>query len=542
MIERETEATATIDGDPFKVREGSTCRMDLAAAPYATASLTLPFLSDDLLDYLDPRDGVRVPLTASFDGDSRSFDLGLRSRDVDHVSKTVTLELASDEALLQDYAVLASDSGARAHQTSLRAVVNYVLGKIGASLEAGTDDANVTAYWPVTNLINNNSFELNATGWGNGTNSTGLDRNSSRAYVGTYSMIWQAVGAGVSFASLTDRLAVTAGRPYVMTARLGAGAARNGRLMVRWHNSAGTIIAADSYSSVFVMPASGFILATHLVTAPPGAVQASVHIEHQATGGGQNAFADMVMFYEGTEVIPEFNGDTADSSTYIYSWAGAAGASASTRVPVVERLPELFVWEPGVSAWDFLMPLTSAEGMVLWCDELRDWRLALPEHRVIIETVSASPANTSRGTDALSRDDDETYVTGVVVRYSWTDENGNPRKMFDTAGTPDKVTRIDLDTPYPGPGAAAAILARRQGTGRRQDVTAAVDIDTTPGMTVLITLPGAPDTTGRVASVELDLHTGMVTIGAAGLVDIIPGSIAALLGTIDSLVGTIDSL
>lgn len=519
------ESVATVDATDVGVARGSTT-LDAAAVPYASAELVLPLLEDDLLDWLDPRaGGRRVPHTAGLAGvGSRSFDLGLRGRRVDHEAKSVTLTLASDEALLMDYRTLVADNGARAHETSLRAVCDYVLGKIGASLEAGTDDANVTAYWPVTNLVTNGSFETNAAGWANGSNSQGLGQNSSRAYVGSYCLIWQSVAAGVSFASMTDRLNVTPGRPYVMTARVGAGSARNVRLMVRWHNSAGTIVAADTYSAVVIAPAAGFTLATHLVTAPAGAVQASLHIEHQATAGAQNAFADMVMFYEGAEVIPEFNGDTPDTAQYNYGWAGAAHASASTRTPIVERLPEVFTIKPGVSLWDFLMVITSSAGVVLWCDEHRRWFLALPENRVIPTLVSIAEGNTSEGYDTLSLDDDATHATGVVVRYRWTDDDGAQREQYDTAGDPEKAMVIDLAQPYPGPGAAAAILARRQGSGRRQDVTTITQIGITPGMTAQISLPGAPDTIGRVQSVTFDHKTGFMDLSTAGLVDILPDS------------------
>jgi hypothetical protein len=98
-------------------------------------------------------------------GAPRVFDLGLRSRTVDHQSKTVTVDLASDEALLMDYATLTEDGGARAHQASLRAVCNYVLGKIGASLAPGGPDADVTAYWSLANLFPDPSAESPVLAW-----------------------------------------------------------------------------------------------------------------------------------------------------------------------------------------------------------------------------------------------------------------------------------------------------------------------------------------------------------------------------------------
>jgi hypothetical protein len=85
------------------------------------------------------------------------------------------------------------------------------------------------------------------------------------------------------------------------------------------------------------------------------------------------------------------------------------------------------------------------------------------------------------------------------------------------------------------------MLARRTGSGRTQDVTAITRWDATPGMTASLNLPGAPETFGRLAAVRF-IRDGYMELGMSGLIDIVPGSIAALVGTIDALVGTIDSL
>lgn len=78
------------------------------------------------------------------DSDTRVFDVTVRRRTIDHLSKKVTLELASDEALLQDYALIATTKYVNV-QTSLRGLVAYVLGLVGATLQPGSDDASITA-------------------------------------------------------------------------------------------------------------------------------------------------------------------------------------------------------------------------------------------------------------------------------------------------------------------------------------------------------------------------------------------------------------
>lgn len=105
--------------------------LDATSAPHVTAELEVT-LDPDTLDLLDPRDSPRIRFTA----DSRVFDLGIRTRPVVQDDATVRLSLASDEALLGDYAPLADDTTPLTHVASLRDVVDYVLDEaLGASLE-----------------------------------------------------------------------------------------------------------------------------------------------------------------------------------------------------------------------------------------------------------------------------------------------------------------------------------------------------------------------------------------------------------------------
>ena len=74
----------------------------------------------------------------------RGFDLTIRSRKINLVEGTVDIELASDEALLQDYALVSSTNYSPA-SLQLRNVVKEVLALIGAYLEPGATDATITA-------------------------------------------------------------------------------------------------------------------------------------------------------------------------------------------------------------------------------------------------------------------------------------------------------------------------------------------------------------------------------------------------------------
>lgn len=542
-------AVATIGGDDFAVRPGSTARLDSTAVPYASATLELPMLAEAALETLDPRDGSRVAFVHGINGGTpRPFDLAVRRRATDPEAKTVTVELASDELLLQKYKALAPDAGARAHEASCRAVCNYVLAKVGAALEPGADNAAVTAYWPVTNQLPNPSFETNLTGWSTGFGASALTRvaNGATPVGAGWVMRWTATAATSAIVAAPGPASfpATPGRSYVFTIYAYGGAARTASARLQWYSSNGTVLIGEVAGASQVLDTTGvFKRFTVTAIAPPGAttVQPILFIHNSANG--EAFIVDCAMLYEGTEVVPYFDGATAASATYTYAWSGTAHASPSARTPVVERLPELFLWKPGVSAWDFLMAITASVGLVLWCDELRNWWLTTPEHRTIVSLITVNEGNTRGGSDTIDLDDDETTPTGVVVTYVWTDENGIRREEYDSAGTPERPFSIELtDRAYPGPGTAASILARRQGTGRRQDVDTITQLSVTPGMTAQISLPAAPDTVGRIASVVFDLGAGFMTLSMAGLVDVLPGSIDALVGTIDALVGTIDSL
>lgn len=73
---------------------------------------------------------------------AREFDLGVTAREFDDVAKTLTLELASDEALLIGDMLLADDP-LDPGTTSLAAIVDQVLARYGAHLAADALDGTV---------------------------------------------------------------------------------------------------------------------------------------------------------------------------------------------------------------------------------------------------------------------------------------------------------------------------------------------------------------------------------------------------------------
>lgn len=542
------QITVEIDGDDFTVSDGTRVVLDSWAVPYAQATVELPLLDEPTLDYLDWRAGaVRVPVSAGTVGATpRVFDLGVRGRRVDHTRKTVTVDLAGDEALLQDYTALSEDRTCLGLASSLRDVIDYVLGTVisGASLVAGSD-ADVTPVWSVTNMPGNSGFEGGSTAGYGGSNVSNMVITTAAGFFksGTRAMRYESTAAGTSrldvgLSSATFRC--TPGRSYTAAAWHRSAGPRAGAIGLRFYDGDGGLLYASS--SAFDSPQGPMVQAVHTARAPAGAATVWPYIATAGNGAGTLHYVDDVMLVEG-EFLPDwFSGDTTDTATYEYAWAAGANASQSIRTALIDGVtPDALIWRAGVSAWEFLLPLCAAAGMVLWCDEQRAWRLQTPEQRTVSTVIAVSASTSRSGTDDLSRDDTDMFATGVACRYRWTDRDGIQQERVDATGSPEKALVVDFTQPYPGPGMAANILARRQGTGRVQDVTVFTRWDAAPGMTANVTLPGAPETSGRVSKVTFH-PDGFMDLGMSGLVDIIPDSIAALTGTIGGLAGTIGGL
>lgn len=182
---------------------------------------------------------------------------------------------------------------------------------------------------------------------------------------------------------------------------------------------------------------------------------------------------------------------------------------------------DALVWEPGISAWSYLEPITASAGLRLWCDELGAWHLEPPE--TIITPGTAVLASTGTVLDIeedVSREDGP-WHDGVVVTYEWTDGSGVRRVQHDTAGdNATRVLRVVHDRPYPGPGEAAARLRKARGGGRVMTVRAVLDPSVTPAQAASITPPGIPSQSGWVAAVRWDVAAAEMTVRTRDLIDV----------------------
>lgn len=551
------EATLTVAGKTMAAVSGDAV-LDAARVPYASATVEVAVTNPDTVEAIDPRQSVRAVLTASNAGvSSRTFNLGVRERTIDHAAKTMKLELASDEAMLIDYAPITQDLGAFEMQNSLRSIVNYVLGKVipGASLQAGgAPDQPFRVIADSTNMLTDPRYERTPEGgwaggnisvipdttWAGSENLAGIHMygpSSTDAYV-------EGQGGSMAYGMQPGRTYTWSATGSVRSAMGGAESTLARRLVVV------ALVPGQGYQNIGMSPQVPLTVGEDTrrqvtFTVPPGTTQVWPRMFHGHESGSITWRAFRLSEshdYPGPHNWQYFDGSRPTDGLYAYSWTGAPNASTSKRIALIDRAPELLAWEPGVSAWDFLSPIVTAAGLRLWCDENRVWRLTDPAEYTVPGVLSVNGFNAPEGEDTITRSDPEVYCTGIVVKYRWRDLNGEQREATDSAGVAGSVLVWEFDRPYPGPGAAAAMLNRRSGAGRVQEVTALIDYAATPGMEARITLPSTADQQGLLTSVSWSLTDGLMQVGTKGLLDLVKGSINALTGTIDQLAGTIDQL
>jgi hypothetical protein len=537
-------AAVTDGGDTYPLAPtAGRVRMDEAWAPHVQGSLTIP-LPDALVQGLvDPRESGRVSLSSTSTPhpitpgpvESITFDLGIRERRINHQDATLELELASDEAILQDDVLLDDepDLSALDYQSSLRDIINNViLSRIGATLEPGGADAPFRVLSDSTNLIPNPSAEVNTTGV-SGINST-LSRVTDWAADGAASFKLTN-GTSSGFASIGGdtgglRLGMQPGRTYTFSATVRLSAAQGGtigtqarKVSLVYRNSGGTYVEAYSPAAP---NAAGVTRLSVTVAIPLGATEAFLRVFNGSTAGA--IWIDAMRLSEvdptlGADNELYFDGDSTDTAEYGYAWTGTPHNSTSTREALISRSPDLLKWEPGVSAWDFVQPLFQAAGLRLFCDHQRTWRLVDSAYIADGATQLSVTGNAITATDTISRDADEWYDAALAV-YTWRDADGITQRRYDFHAAPGhtRVRVFEIERAYPGPGVAEYAVKVAEGRGREVNATAVSRYTVRPSQPVTITLPDAPVQTGAVSAVEFNLDDDRMSIRTRGLTDTPP--------------------
>lgn len=537
MIDYETpteiDVTATFPTLPVETRtrkvQAGQVTLDESYSPFIRASFTLPH-AYDLAEDVSPLNGDRVLLTVKkteYILRTRTFDLQLRDRTIDHAAGTVTFEASSDEMSLHDTARLATtvDKSARANEADLGALVGWALDKIGATLEPSTEIyPDATARWDQTNLLPNPRALGNVLGWravvpsGAGTinrGTTAFEPEGAPVSSFVYTRVTTATTglAAVRFdTSETMPIRVAESRMHTLSAWLyqDSGSTKTGRLWLAFKDDAGrTIRSATKTGS---LPSGVWTKFTLTALSPTGTTTASGELGvSDGMPASKLVAATACVLAEGTENDIWFDGDRPDDADYDYSYSGEYPAVVSNRVARYPLDPEVFSWSPGQSLFEFLRPFLERFALVLYCDEQRRWYLE-PPGIVRAGYWQVAPTgefmgNVLESTDVTARDRED-WATGVVLRYSWRAENGDTKTAYDTAGTAGKVVTVDRNEPYPGAGGAQAILDAMSRRGRAQAVTILRGILAHPGDTARIAMDDTEIQTTRVRRVTLDLETG----------------------------------
>lgn len=518
--------------------------LDENYSPYVTGRVTVPMTSEEVLEQIDPRNNQRVTVTATeaVSGISRTYDLQLRSRAADHKAQTIDLELASDELMLHDRVNVSTsvDNSPRQYESSLRAICTWGLGKIGALLSPGSDNADLTATWNATNLQTNPSAGANLDGWTATGGTTSRITGTSVPGTSITTAVRGIMGAGQpgglyfnggddsSIAGGVYNVRLSGKQLYRVSAWVRTSVSKTIRLSVQQRNSGNTPSGANLNGPDFTTTANTWHRLTYVFQAYPDTVRMGVYcyLTSGTWSASQTIDVTGVTVTEGTADTPSFDGNTTiRTDLYSYTWSGTPHLSTSERTAFFLRPPELFGWKPGQSLFDFLQPLINASGLRLFCDENRVWRLVDPtEYEVPGYVVAQAKHNATEGEDLITRNED-TWADAVVVIYSWTGEGGESKTAYDVAGDPTgKAVVRELDREYPGPGAAQHILNSLQGRGRTQTVTVLGQYGAAPGMDATISLPGTYTQTGKVRRVTFDLSSGLMDVETRGLTDALPGS------------------
>lgn len=531
---------------PLSVRGGS-ITLDESAAPHVQGDLDIAMPSLATLAALDPRALRRVRVSATSDiAGSRTFNLALRGRSVALAEGLVRLSLASDEALLTDYAPL-SDIDLYDRAGDLRALARYVLGvALGSQVTITGPTADLTPHWDATNLCRNPSFETGAHGWG--VAGGGGDRDTAWKKVGGYSLritgtsIDSYAGSDVD-ASLKPGTTYTASADYRVGSPLGgtSNATRARRIVAFVKAPSLGEGYVEYYSPAIANATNAQVRLAVTFDVPTDATEVFVRFYNGHTSG--SVWIDAVSVTADNRNTTYFDGSWPPSPGYTYFWNGTAHDSTSQRHAVIESPePDAFLWKAGQSALDFLAPLLQAAGLRLVCDEVRTWTTR-DESFIAPGTLSIRHGiNLVDALDDISRTD-ESWFDAVVTVYSWIDANGFEQTRTDSYALPGytRLRVFERRVPYPGPGFSEYAVRRAQGRGRGVTATTVADWSGRTNQPVVIVLDGVPVQTGQTSSVRFDLDRDEMTITTRttdtplGAIDLLPGTINALAGSIDSL-------
>ena len=295
----------------------------------------------------------------------------------------------------------------------------------GAVLAAGTDVA-VPALADSSNLIRNPRAGVNTTDWYGTYTSGGLTINrigsNGPSYAPTYVAYLSNSGVFTNNAEMfiTDAaVSITAGKKHVLSVSVSA---INGRQLIL------DAMCLDASGNItgFIPPvnftgnATWQRVATEWFVPYPNTVRIRPRIRAAQLGGSEyvNVTGWRLCEVTGDPAADAayFDGDTADTAQYDYSWAQTAHASISNRKRLTDAAtPDGLTWKAGQSALAFLGPIVEAAGRRLVCDENRVWTLRETTYSAPGTLAIRHGVNLTDGSEKISRRDEDWFDAAVVV-------------------------------------------------------------------------------------------------------------------------------
>ncbi|MCS5513992.1 hypothetical protein NY537_14710 [Curtobacterium flaccumfaciens pv. betae] len=538
--------------------------MDEGNSPWLTAAATIARPSDAIAELLRPDQKSPVTLTTTATG-TPTLSLTLRVIDWSFSpdDDRITLSLASNEYQMLEYSPTGDiNLGSDVYQGSTAAIVNRVLtttyGTATSAVLSGVADKPFKTFSEVKNMIPNGSFEASSGLWT--ASQATLLQDTARQKFGTYSLRITPNSTSTS-SYITMPVPLTPGQTYTYSA---------------YFYTAGTLQSGTSISDARKLQVGGTITngqwlvrsaqvpnQTNLqqrismtFTVPWNVEDTFVRVINGYTNTADNRInVDGILLVEGDGMdtngnpIEYFDGDNPATSDYTYTWDDTARLSSSTRTAVLDRGPDVLTWSGGQTADEFLRPIVESLGWRLFLDEKARWVLTDNGYKVPGQVEMRSGSTLYAGSEIASVQDEDAdgfpmAADAVIVKYSWTDWKGVERTKSDvatTAGYSRPYVLEKEDTPYPGPGQAAYLLARLQARTRRLDAIGRPAWSARPGMDAIVTLPNRPSASGYVQALTWAFSDNSMTVTTKGLVTLVTGSIgkAPATQTIGSVASTI---
>lgn len=172
---------------------------------------------------------------------------------------------------------------------------------------------------------------------------------------------------------------------------------------------------------------------------------------------------------------------------------------------------EARVWQPGVSAWDYVSPVLASKGYRIWCDEQAVWHLYAADSIINWPARTlATDSTVGNVTDSISRDAPG-WADAVIVTYRWTDTAGVRQTRYDVAGTGSKVAAVQHDTAWPAAGEAAWRLFAAARKARTQQITAVLDPSLYVAQPITLSAPDG-EFTGYTTGVQWRVPADEMTV------------------------------